>query len=98
MAGQILKAKYFPKGNFLEANLGRKPSFAWRSIMSSQDLIKEGLIWRIGNGCLVQIWGDKWLPSPTTYAVQSPKKLLPENAKVSVLIDSETKKWDQPLI
>jgi hypothetical protein len=28
LAGQILKAKYFPNNNFLEANLGRQPSFA----------------------------------------------------------------------
>jgi hypothetical protein len=66
--------------------------------MSSQVLLKEGLIWRIGNGCSVQIWGDRWLPSPTTYAVQSPKKLLPDDAKVCDLIDSETNKWDQSLI
>jgi hypothetical protein len=82
----------------LEANLRQTPSFAWRSILSSKDLIKEGLIWRIGNGRTIQIWGDKWLPTLTTYAVQSPKKLLSKNATVSTLIDSDTKWWDRPLI
>lgn len=46
----IMKAKYFPKGQVLEANLGSKPSFAWRSIQSSKDLLMKGLVWKIGNG------------------------------------------------
>jgi hypothetical protein len=43
LAGQILKAKYFPRVDFFGASLGRRPSFAWRSIMSSKDLIQEGM-------------------------------------------------------
>jgi hypothetical protein len=53
LAGQILKAKYFPRATFLEANLGRRSSFAWRSIFSSKGMLHEGLIWRIGNGRIV---------------------------------------------
>jgi len=41
---QILKAKYFPFSNFLESNLGNRPSFIWRSIFGARELLKEGLI------------------------------------------------------
>jgi len=34
----------------LEANIGRQPCFAWPSILGAKDLLKEGLIWRIGDG------------------------------------------------
>ncbi|CAL2255004.1 unnamed protein product [Prunus armeniaca] len=30
---QVLQAKYFPNGSFMEAQLGRKPSWGWRSIL-----------------------------------------------------------------
>jgi hypothetical protein len=39
--------KYYPQGTFLEANLGRKPSYAWKSILKAKDLLKEGLPWRV---------------------------------------------------
>ena len=29
---RIMKAKYYPNTNFLEAEIGRNPSYAWRSI------------------------------------------------------------------
>lgn len=32
----IMKAKYFPNTDFLNAQLGSNPSYAWRSIMSAQ--------------------------------------------------------------
>lgn len=31
-----LKSKYYPRGDFMSANVGFKPSYAWRSILSSK--------------------------------------------------------------
>jgi hypothetical protein len=98
LAGQILKAKYFSRSSFLEAQLGGWPSYAWRSIMSSSDLIKEECVWRFGNGSDVRILGDKWFPQPTTYGIQSPPNLLPAEARVSSLIDPMTKWWNGSLV
>ena len=44
LIAKIMKAKYFPDDSILKAPLGKKPSFAWRSIHSSRDLLKEGLV------------------------------------------------------
>ncbi|EPS64876.1 hypothetical protein M569_09903, partial [Genlisea aurea] len=52
LCGRLLKAKYFPHSSFLRAPLGRAPSFAWRSIHSSKDVLAQGLRWRIGTGHL----------------------------------------------
>lgn len=46
----ILQCKCFPNGSFLEANLGRNPSFIWRSFCSARTLLQEGLRWRVGDG------------------------------------------------
>jgi len=91
LVGCILKEKYFPHWYFLNASLGSRPSYVWRSIFSANDLLTKGLVWRIGNGFDVNIWGNKWLPTPSSFAVQSPMKVLTENATVSELIDPYTK-------
>jgi hypothetical protein len=67
LAGSIIKAKYYPRGSLLEAKLGSRPSYAWRSIMALRDLLQEQMFWRVGNGKRVHIWGDKWIPMPTSY-------------------------------
>ena len=85
LLSQIMEAKYHPGGNILDAQLGTRPSHAWRSILSSCDLIKEGLVWRIGNGNQVRIWKD--------FLVQPKPNLLDENAKVCELIDPDSKWW-----
>ena len=35
--GKIIKGKYFHWGTLLKANLGSRPSFAWRSILAARD-------------------------------------------------------------
>ena len=41
---RVFKAQYFPNGNSLYTELGHHPSYAWRSIMSTQSIVKKG--WR----------------------------------------------------
>ena len=93
-----MEAKYYRGGDFLESRIGHQPSFAWRSIHSACDFIKEGLIWRIGNGTKTQIWKDKWIPRSSTFMIQSPPRRLDPEAKVCELLDVEKKWWDLTLL
>jgi hypothetical protein len=93
-----MKGKYFPNCSVLEATMGKKPSFAWRSIQSLSGLIRKGLVWRVGNGAKIRIWEDKWLPTPTAYKVQSPLAILAPSAKVCELIERERKWWNISLL
>jgi hypothetical protein len=43
LASKILKEKYFPQASFLNAQLGRRPSYIWRSFLNARSLLKEGL-------------------------------------------------------
>ncbi|XP_059436284.1 uncharacterized protein LOC132169234 [Corylus avellana] len=98
LVGQIIKAKYFPRGSLLRAKLGSRPSYAWQSLLSAKDVLTEGLLWRIGDGKSVRIWGDKWLPTPTTFEVQSPCMRLAVDARVESLIDWNLGGWNTTLI
>jgi hypothetical protein len=76
MAALILKAKYFTHSSFREAQLGSKPSYAW-----TRELLFEGLLWRVGDGRSIKIWDENWLPTPSTYEIQSIPRGLNENTQ-----------------
>ncbi|KAL4308866.1 hypothetical protein GQ457_01G015730 [Hibiscus cannabinus] len=61
---KVLKARYYPRNDFLSSVLGSNPSYVWRSIWSAKGLLEQGVGWRIGSGCKVNIWNDSWLPGP----------------------------------
>jgi hypothetical protein len=98
LVAKVLKEKYFPHGSFLDTPLSKRPSYVWRSIWNAKFLVKEGLVWRVGDGRNIKIWGDKWLPSLSTHAVQTPVRILDFEAKVCDLIDSDTNWWNISLI
>ena len=50
LAHRVLKAKYFPDSNSLEAELGKNPSYTWRSLVAARGVLHWGLRWNIGNG------------------------------------------------
>jgi hypothetical protein len=97
LVGKILKAKYYPNSTVLEAKVGRRPSFTWRSIQSSCDLLREGLMWRVGNGGKIKIWKDRWLPNPVWWNSSIPADWDP-NATVDKLIDQDSKWWSRPVL
>ena len=45
---QVFRAKYFPHGNFVEADMGRNPSYAWRSLMATQGVVRKAFDGRWG--------------------------------------------------
>ncbi|KAF5449727.1 hypothetical protein F2P56_030144 [Juglans regia] len=57
------------------------------------DLLKKGLVWRVGNGESIKIWGDRWIPQLSSYKIQSPIKCFTEVDMVAMLIDGEKSEW-----
>ncbi|KAL8093405.1 hypothetical protein AgCh_035325 [Apium graveolens] len=45
----LVKAKYFPKTDFLNARLGKNPSYMWRSIYEAQTILKRDSRHMVGN-------------------------------------------------
>lgn len=91
LVGSIIKAKYFSNRTLLEAKFGSRPSYAHRSLLAARELLMDGLIWRIGDGASVRIWGDKWIRGPTSYSIQSPCRILAEDATLDELVDECTR-------
>ncbi|XP_042987456.1 uncharacterized protein LOC122315549 [Carya illinoinensis] len=93
---KIFKEKYYRSCSLLEAKLGHRPSYIWRSVWGALELLQEGLRWRVGNGRSIRIWRHKWLPTPSSFCVQAPISALDARARVSELISNG--EWDVELI
>lgn len=95
---KVFKARYFAEGSFMDAQVGKKPSYVWRSIMVAKETIKVGSKWIIGNGRKVNIWCDRWLPLADSFKVLSPQGHNTRVVKVAQLIDNVTGTWKAELI
>ncbi|KAL2937830.1 hypothetical protein RDABS01_021279 [Bienertia sinuspersici] len=96
LLGRVMKAKYFPNRPFLDSSLGLMGSYSWRSIWSSKALIKEGIIWRVGNGKDINIWNDPWVVNEESRFISSPP--IDGLSKVNSLINVEQGDWNEELI
>lgn len=45
--------------------------------MAAQNVVRRGIRWQVGNELSIQIWKDKWLPTPSTQKVIFPPSCLP---------------------
>jgi hypothetical protein len=73
LCARVLRAKYFPSGDLLNAALKKGSSFTWQSIWSGIQTFKKGHIWRVGKGDQINIWEDEWIPESYSRKVLTPK-------------------------
>lgn len=81
----------------MDTKPGYASSFIWRSIWTTEKLLNEGLVWRVGSGKKISIWSMR-LPLQPSYGIKSPMKILEEHAKVRELEMEETNCWNERLI
>ena len=62
----VLKARYFPNSSVLEAKPRSDMSYTWRSILSGLELLKPGVVWRVGDGENIKVLSDPWILRGTT--------------------------------
>lgn len=94
---KVFKARYFPKCSLLDAGLGGNPSYIWRSIWATQDLIKSGTRWRIGSGRNTRVLEDAWLQDEAYPFVTSRHPALLGQV-VNSLMKTGIKEWDTEVV
>ncbi|CAN1225361.1 Putative ribonuclease H protein At1g65750 [Linum grandiflorum] len=72
IVSRIYRAKYYPTGDILSAELGHRPSFVWRSLCESRCIIQRGYRWKIGDGTTTKVWTEPWLKSDTQLRITTP--------------------------
>jgi len=66
--------------------------------LSSKGCIALGLGWRVGNGAIIRIWGDTWLPPPYPRLLSPPNSSFNPDERVAALIDNEVGGWNYELL
>jgi len=94
---KLLKARYFSSCGFLDAKLGSNPSYIWRSILTGQALLKEGVVRRIGDGTETLIWGVPWLADLDNPRLHTPPIHALAQGKVSGLLN-DMGNWDVDIV
>ncbi|PNY16050.1 ribonuclease H, partial [Trifolium pratense] len=95
---QILKAKYYPKGDFLTATHKQNMSYTWRSILQASWVIKKGSYWTIGSGQDINIWEDNWIQQKGNSTGTSSKPNNCGFTKVKELMDNNYNEWNASII
>lgn len=72
-------------------------SYTWRSILQGIELMKKGIVWRVGRGDNVHIWSDPWMPTRVARKVSTPRASC-VLTRVAELIDPTTGSWDNVLV
>lgn len=55
----------------MDTTFSSNPSTTWQALVHGLELLKQGIIWRIGCGTQVRIWRDPWIPRPLSLRVTS---------------------------
>uniref|UniRef100_A0A803PRY6 Reverse transcriptase domain-containing protein n=1 Tax=Cannabis sativa TaxID=3483 RepID=A0A803PRY6_CANSA len=91
----VLKSRYYPNNDFLQANVGHSPSLTWQGIHWGRSLLIAGLRWKIGEGCRINCADDPWIPGHSTFRPYHFSR--PPDTTVSNLI-TEERQWDLALL
>lgn len=62
LCARVLGARYFKDSSIMNATCPSNGSFTFHSILHGGDLLREGVVWRIGNGSKVLSHHDNWIP------------------------------------
>uniref|UniRef100_A0A453PN93 Reverse transcriptase zinc-binding domain-containing protein n=1 Tax=Aegilops tauschii subsp. strangulata TaxID=200361 RepID=A0A453PN93_AEGTS len=73
LCAQVLKARYYPMGKLEDTVFSGNVSSSRQAISYGLELLKKGLVWRVGNGRSIRVWRDNWIPRPFSYKPISPQ-------------------------
>lgn len=97
LCARLVKARYYPNGNLIDTSFCSNPSQTWQAITHGLELLKKGIIWRIGCGTQVKIWRDHWIPREISLGVTT-KQGRCRLKWVSDLLEQGRREWDFELL
>lgn len=95
---RLFKSRYYDNDEFLEAEIGNRPSYAWRSIVHGRELLVEGLRKEVGNGESISVWMDSWIYDNGPRLPLMKHFTVNLDLKVKDLIVTESRNWNYEIL
>ena len=73
LCARVLKARYYPDGRLEDTVFAGNGSSSWQAICHGLELLKKGLLWRVGDGASIRFWRDCLIHRPYSYKPISPQ-------------------------
>jgi hypothetical protein len=94
LCARLLKARYFPNRILLDTVFLAEASPTWRGIEHGLELLKKGVVWRVGDGSKIDIHRYNWIPRRTPMTITNVKKRT-RCRKVKELFIQGTRQWNE---
>lgn len=62
LIARFFKARYYKDINVVDAEVGHNPSYIWRSLCWSWELLESGLQWKVATGSFIRLFLNAWIP------------------------------------
>ncbi|XP_058770133.1 uncharacterized protein LOC131643821 [Vicia villosa] len=98
LASRIIKARYFPNNSFFEANIGYNPSFVWRSIWKSREVLSLGCRWMVGDGRSIAVMNEPWCRGSIHSRLRGPQKQEAYSTTIHDLMLPNVKQWNTEVV
>ena len=94
LLARVLKGRYYRHSNPMKVDCANNPSYGWRSIVASKEVLQKGLRKKIGNGYDTKVWDEPWLPTNPARPPLNAGIPRDENLRVFHLIDEQQNTWN----
>ena len=97
LCARVLKARYFSEGGIMSATCPDGGSYTFRRILHGRDLLRAGLVWRVGDGSRINIHHDQWIPRNGSLTPLG-AEYVAGVSKVCHLFDQSGLRWNEQLL
>ena len=95
---RVMKGIYYRHTTPMNVERANNPSYGWRSIVASKQVLKQGLRKRIGDGHDTKVWEEPWLQTSPARPPNCVGTWWDAELRVHHLIDPERHEWKQELL
>ncbi|XP_013673701.1 uncharacterized protein LOC106378058 [Brassica napus] len=98
LLARVLKGTYYRHTNPMKVQKANNPSYGWRSLLASKEVLHKGLRKKIGNGHTTKVWEEPWLPTQPSRAPLCIDNVRDEDFRVHHLIDAQNQSWNLEIL